>query len=432
MNQQTDFFRWAPPEELETRFGVELETCIRTIPSCINFDTELLNAIPNMKLKDKFDYYYKNIIIKSKYFNKLADEYRYVLLVDNGINYYYDMLHPTTEGLSLNDLRKMKLDEEGLNENGIDNEDKRFLIESSLTHMLENGKNYGLPMFVDDLSIRCGDTDDQSEKNQASITDNNSFRFECITPILSVKGYPTKEKIKQKLLPFLSLFGLEHPNCFIENFSMGFHVNVSLYHTGRQKFVAIAEEPFLNDLLRNYIKVEKNIYKTVRTRKPLNAPLNYISKFARPLYGNLEQFKKTHPQLTEGQIIDLIMTNKEYINEKYKALKRKSPFLLEFRLFESDADINRLINYVFVTLDIVHKTANEVAKKSRLALTNNRLNNNNGNVDNNGSYRNNNGNSNNNRYNNNNYGGGLKKYKKTLKRARKLARKTRKNKYARV
>jgi hypothetical protein len=422
MNQQKELYRWAPPKSLETRFGVELETCIRTTPECINFETDLLNAIPFATFKDKFDFYYKNIITKSKYFNALADEYKYLLVIDkynrNGSHFYYDMQNPEELGKTEGEMLKSKF-----NEYEIDHmtgySHMSLMLAEGISEIVKRGERYELPIFEDDLSIRCGDTTSQLSKTEASITDINSFRFECITPILSISGYPTKEKIKKVLLPMLYLFGLENPLCFIQNFSMGFHVNASLYNTASDKYVAIAEPPFLNKLLRNYIKVEKDIYKTVRTRKPLQSMDNdnYFTKFARPLHKNLNKFKTNSPELTENQIINTIMTGKDYINEKYKGLKRKSPFLLEFRLFEADNDIDRLITNTFVALDVLHKTANEVAKSERkLVQVDVRP------------INNNNGHNNNNRYHNNNtnsvYGG----RKRTLKKKYRVKRHTYKRK----
>jgi hypothetical protein len=53
------------------------------------------------------------------------------------------------------------------------------------------------------------------------------------------------------------------------------------------------------------------------------------------------------------------MVQNKYAIKKYKAIKKKSSFLLEFRLFEGDSDIERLITNVFTTMDILHKTAND-------------------------------------------------------------------------
>lgn len=377
--EEKNIYGWVPPENLETRFGIELEACIRTTPDCINFDTNLQNILPkNFSFKDKFDIYYKNIITRTKYFRRLANKYEYLCIYDKekeGKTFYYDMKNPSLPGMTEKELVDRKNLEFRKNYGDDYNAPYRQLYylnpSTEIKNIVEKARNYELPMFVDDLSIRCGDTGSLLNKEEAGIQDDKSFRFECITPILSIKGYPTKEKIKAELYPLLSLFGLDKPQCFIQNFSMGFHVNVSLYNSKLDKYVAIAEPPFLNQLLKDYIPIEKTIYKMVRTRKPLSASQseNYTTKFARPLYKNLNQFKMDNPTLTETEVINTIMTGKEYINEKYKGIKRKTPFLLEFRLFEADNEINKLVNHVSTTLDILHRAANQLSKTSKLALT---------------------------------------------------------------
>ena len=368
MNQQKDIYRWSPPEELETRFGVELEACIQTTPDCIDFDAELTSLVG---FKEKFDVYYKNMITKSPYFRRLANRYKYLVIIDNkrkdSTVFYYDMTNPNLPGLDAAQLLQLEYKKEGIDPSNIWHR-YHSIVKDNVAMIVEKGRNYELPMFVDDLSIICGESKSPLQKEKANIKDVNSFRFECITPILTIKGYPTKEKIKRTLYPLLTLFGLYKPKCFIQNFSMGFHVNTSLYNSNVDKYVAIAEPPFINQLLRNYMKVERLIYSDVRRRKPLNAPEDYTTKFARPLYKNLNKYKKD-TTLNEDEIINTIMTNKEYMNEKYKGIKRKSPFLLEFRLFEADNDISRLVNHVFVTLDILHKTANEVSRNAKLKYT---------------------------------------------------------------
>ncbi len=402
MNKQKETYRWSPPENLETRFGVEVEACIRTAPACLNFDMAALNQLNYLNLipgfntfKFKFDLYYKNIIQKSKYFAALAEKYNYLVIVnrekDDTVNYYYDMKNPDIPGLRYDQLLERKYEEYGTAVGDIYHPYQQIAREE-VQMIVEKGLDYEIPTFVDDISILCGDTKNILGKEKEKVP-QNSFRFECITPILSIKGYPTKEKIHKELYPLLSLFGLDKPRCFIQNYSMGFHVNASLYDTKRDKYIAIANPPFLNTLLRNYIKTERMIYNAVRTRKPANAEVNYISKYARPLYRNLNTFKKVPferlnemnefdnasiirlaPQANEitneDRIINTIMTKKEYMGFKYKGLKRKSPFLLEFRLFEGDIEINRLVNHVFTALDILHKSANEVSQLAPLAIAN--------------------------------------------------------------
>jgi hypothetical protein len=438
MNRQKETYRWSPPENLETRFGVEVEACIKTARGCLNFDGEALNQLNYLDLipgfntfKFKFDLYYKNIIQKSKYFEELAEKYHYLVIIskerNDTVNYYYDMENPDMPGLRYDQLLERKYEEYGTAVGDIYHPYQQIAREE-VQMIVDKGINYEIPTFADDVSILCGDTKNMLVKEKEKVSPN-SFRFECITPILSIKGYPTKEKIYKELYPLLSLFGLDKPRCFIQNYSMGFHVNASLYDTKRDKYIAIANPPFLNTLLRNYINAERHIYKSVRTRKPSNAEMNYISDYARPLYQNLNTFKKVPlerlneinefdkasiirlgPQAenitNEDTIINTIMTKKEYMGFKYKGLKRKSPFLLEFRLFEGDIEINRLVNHVFTALDILHKSANEVSRRAPLAIA----------------QKNNNGNnSNNNNVNVNAIGGGKRKTRRKI-----MSRRTRK------
>ena len=94
------------------------------------------------------------------------------------------------------------------------------------------------------------------------------------------------------------------------------------------------------------------------TRRPTNANSTYISKFAPPLYSNLNKFK-TASGKENNEIINEVMVKHKYAKIKYKAIKKKSPFLLEFRLFEGDSNMTRLINNVLITVNIIHKTAND-------------------------------------------------------------------------
>jgi hypothetical protein len=429
MDKQKPFYRWTPPENIETRFGIELETCIKINKNCIDFDLSQLHMLEPVLFRQKFNYYYKNIITKSKYFPKLAEHYKYLVVDDTEI-YYYDMMHPEELGKTENELEEYLLSSRPANKN------YEKEVKEKIKELNRKYKDYELPIFIDDVSIRCGDTRNKIEREKAFIDNNESFRFECITPILSIKGSPTKDKIAKVLEPFLLLFGLGKLDCFILNYSMGFHVNVSLYNTKRREYIPIAEPPFLNQLFKTYIPIERQIYKTVRTRRPKNAneSENYITNFARPLYGNLNKYKKnandrfyngeTRLQLSENDIINKIMTMKEYAEYKYKAIKKKSPYLLEFRLFEGDSDIRKLITNVFTTLDILHnvashtndlnkkpnnKTIKKPNKKTIKKLNtvkyswNNNNNNNNNNNSNNNNSNNNNTNNNNNNSNKNNY-----------------------------
>jgi hypothetical protein len=220
MDAQKELYRWSPPKDLETRFGVEVEACIRTTPDCIDFNTEYVNLIPGFK--GKFDYYYQNMITKTKHFKELADRYKYLVAINREggeyVNYYYDMSDPTLPGMTYDKLLEKKYKEVGTNVGDIYHPYQQ-IVQEAVRGIVEKGVQYELPTFVDDISILCGDTELQLTKEKHDI-DVHSFRFECITPILSIQGYPTKDKIRAALYPLLSLFGLDKPACFIQNYSM--------------------------------------------------------------------------------------------------------------------------------------------------------------------------------------------------------------------
>jgi hypothetical protein len=421
MNAQKEHYRWSPPEEIETHFGVEIESCIKINPRCIRIKTkenkERLNILRDLNIlsfKDKFDFYYNSIIINSPYFEDLAEEYKYLVIEslkgEETLKYYYDMKNPEQPGMAYHEMRKWEYTKAGLV--GEYGQNLAYqIVDNTIKEIEDNASSYRIPLFVEDISIVCGDNRHTPilNKEKAGVLDIHSFRFECVTPILRIDGYPTKDKIDQVLYPLLSLYGLDRPACFIQNYSMGFHVNASLYNKKHGKYIAIAEPPFLNRLLRNYIKVEKDIYRAVRPRGIARAPVNYFSRYnqpgykdyARPLSRNLEFFKRINidnlntleafdnhtlrsapikaanaPNTNTDEIINRIMTKKDYINFKYKGVKRKSPFLLEFRLFEGEIETGKLVTHVFTALDILHKTANEVSRISPLNLALNDPNNN--------------------------------------------------------
>lgn len=339
---------------LESRFGVELEVCVKLSPDCIQIPHSLTNFENTMTIKNKFDFFYTSILRKSSTFDFMASTYEYCALImhtPSGVEFYfYNMTTPDEPALERKEIQDT-------------------VFANSLVRRLAR---YEIPMFADDMSIICGDTQGALLKEGAGIQDPYSFRFECITPVLSIEGHVTQSKVRESVVPFLQFFGLGSPNCFILNYSMGFHVNASLYIPEKGKYIAIGQPPFLNKLLRNYIAMERYLYKTVRTRKQAGANDSYVSNYARPLYENLNRFQAESGGVPAEEIINTKMTENDYIEEKKKAIKRKSPYLLEFRLFEGDSDMERLVHHVFITLHVLQKTVLDILRtkgKKGLFLT---------------------------------------------------------------
>ena len=55
------------PDEIETRFGVELEMCVKADALCLNYVVSEMDLV-RIPFKDKFELFYKNIILKSSSF----------------------------------------------------------------------------------------------------------------------------------------------------------------------------------------------------------------------------------------------------------------------------------------------------------------------------------------------------------------------------
>ena len=348
MYNQKEYIPKRLSDNIETRFGVELEVCVKINPNCIKYDTNInlsaLNASNSFTLsfKDKFDLFFKSLILTSTTYNQIRDKYKY-FIVEDVYHFIYDM----------NDI--IDKNTGNIKSKKIDDKDPEY----------ELFKEYKVPIFMDDASITCGDIN-SSSKYEANIKDSASFRFECITPILSINGDITKSKICKELSPHLLFFGLHKPNCFIENFSMGFHVNASLFDTKANKYVSIATTPLFNYILKTYVEEERTLYSKVRTLRPSNYNNDfYMTRLAQPLYRNINKELNKNSTKSVNNIIDSYIKKPKviamgvgadlpYIERKQRALKKKTKFLLEFRLFEGRNSIETLCGFTNIALNIVH------------------------------------------------------------------------------
>jgi hypothetical protein len=352
---------------IETRFGVELEVCVKLSPDCIR--GRGLSQFENiMSFKDKFDAFYRSILVNSPTFSEIAEEYEYLVLNEKTRtgtkHYFYTLQNPSEGGIEYSQLAA-KIDASlSVNPKNELYQYKPTPGQTIAEQIFKQFQSYEYPIVEEDLSIRCGDTKGVLEKEEAGILDPFSFRFECITPIVSIKGNVTPRKLRKAIVPLLFFFGFHKPSCFLLNYSMGFHVNASLFIPSVGKYIAIGKPPFLNQLLRKYIPMERTLYKAVRTRKPRSANITYTSRFARPLYGNLNRFMAESPALSMNEVLNTKMVENEYIEEKYKAIKRKSPFLLEFRLFEGESNLDLLIERINTALTLLHSVAQSIVATS--------------------------------------------------------------------
>ena len=178
--------------------------------------------------------------------------------------------------------------------------------------------------------------------------------MECITPVLTCMGEPTKEKIDAVLRPYLNFFGLRRPECFIVNHTAGCHVNVSVYDTKKDEVLRITERPLFLSILDTYIPMEREVYyNQFRERQPHflppKPPLNYV--FAKPIYKAHNQIL-ARKNLSKNKKEEAIATS---FYAKDYAIRRKVDLnVLEFRVFQSEKDIDLLIRNALIATYIVY------------------------------------------------------------------------------
>lgn len=310
-----------------TRFGVELELCVRTDGDCMsvkNAPTTLMS----LTSQEKFDLYFANLLFPRR--AALAGlQTRIVFEDDYGDFYFYDLRSGEKhKGDTLEEINAIK--------------------------------NYAIIKFIDDLTIVCGDEYDTrllentwNENRKSTVQPHKSFRMECITPVLEISALPSHENIAAALMPYLMFFGLDNPACFMSNSSAGFHVNVSIVEKTTGKTLPIGAAPLLYNIVNKYLPIEKEMYTTrFRSRKPLKyAHKNYMALWAKPLYW-MESRATLERNLDKGM-----------------AIKVKLYDLLEFRVFQSEKDPAILVENVLIALHVVYggifNGKTEMAKKRK-------------------------------------------------------------------
>lgn len=330
-------------DNIEFRFGVEIEICIRIKEGCL----ESPNGIPatqeffsEFSFPNKFYTYLNSILSKSspqlkKRFPEIA------------------MKNADTQWFLFNVSDKKETFVES------NSEDERKI------------ESYEIPRFEIDQSVRCGDTLDSDSK----IVDRNtgdlvepwkSIAIECISPILKITGIPTNEKIRSALLPYLEFIGLMKQECFMTNTSAGYHVNLSAFDLKKQKVLPITKFPLLLFVLDEYIKKEREYYAsefrvdTSAFAKPLYVMTNLLLKQRPNLRNNRQAFFQalTDPdhivRFKPGPTNErLTFPRDSWITRKKFGIKVKPLEILEFRVFKSDKRIDAMIDNVNYSMVIL-------------------------------------------------------------------------------
>ncbi len=377
------------PNTIQTRFGVELETCIRIDPECI---PEFTNVdLDTLIFKDKFDMYFKHILAPFCISNpKFAIKYKIVGVIstattkfnDFNYNYFiYDLVAPF---------------------NTIDGSINFHVASGEEFKMIEN---YEIPRFLDDCTLQCGDTqgykinhhNPYNEEIENILQKNMSIGIECVTPILSFKGEANSQKITNELGKMLQFFGVGRKpvKCFIPNYSSGFHVNISLFDTVKNAYYNLSSSKFYAYLLEIFTIYESQYYRHIRTRKPVRAnktvKKNWISTWAQPIYPeydkarilsdqafqetlnvnnmplSLNNQRRARSNIFREKIMAFNMTSgSSLLSGKFRSIMKKNN-ILEFRLFQSDRDIHKLLDYTLTTANIVQNTLKYYAVLNNLS-----------------------------------------------------------------
>ena len=319
-----------PYDNIQTRFGMELEICIRVGDTCLSSPKN----VSDMVFQDRFELYFKDILAKcDPTFLELHTEI--AIEDDMSVWYIYNLVRPFVDGKPNSRLVEKDSEE------------------------YEKISLYQIPLFVFDFSVSCGDdkfvtSNTFNENMQKPIELNKSITMECITPVLTVIGEPTKEKIDGALRPYLNFFGLRRPECFIVNHTAGCHVNVSVYDTKKDEVLRITERPLFLSILDTYIPMEREVYyNQFRERQPHflppKPPLNYV--FAKPIYKAHNQIL-ARKNLSKNKKEEAMATS--FFAKNYAIRRKVDLNVLEFRVFQSEKDIDLLIRNALIATYIVY------------------------------------------------------------------------------
>ena len=348
-------------DDIITKFGVELEICVRVGPDCIKHEgTEKLSNIDH---RERFNMYFKYVLVPNARANPELIEkfplicYNYVQMLP----YIYDLRDP------------------------FEADNKTVKVRDATPDEADLVKSYALPIFTDDPSVSCGDATLWNSNHTSRIYNNtlrrhtelgDSIGFEMISPVLEISGEPTPGKISAVLHPLLMLFGLNNPNCFMSNYTSGFHVNISIYNADNS-IINITKPPLIHHIMKEYLAYEYENYGVVRSRRPLGMP-EYISQWALPMQTRIENLRERQKRIEllrrkqkrieqrreaftdtgrglpeNSGYHNLFSTS--FLTSKQGGLKIKKNEILEFRLFQSESNIELLEKYVGDAINIVHR-----------------------------------------------------------------------------
>lgn len=293
--------------EIQINFGCELEICIKL--ECIKDITlrEKNYNIFNTKIKERNDAWrilvmeFINDNLLMNIDNTFIDKFPYIFIVFNTKNGY------------TNYLLNLKT--------------KKYLPKRTVIH-------YDYLIFTIDESIKCND---------------NSFLCEIVSPILY--------NIEDIKFLYEKLFINE---CFSSNESSGFHINISCKNVENPIYFSYT---FIDKFLQYYQIYENLNYKKFRPKG---------SNFAKPVTQYIQEYTyksiKPFVQIDEDKkdyFYSNFIENQEFyrsfisLKNKYASLYLKNPILLEFRVFPSESNFEKLLEYINDVFILINESYND-------------------------------------------------------------------------
>lgn len=277
------------PQDLEVLFGVELEICAKLTPECAGESSgKRMNPdiFQQKEWTELFELFSRFILKKSPKAALMRKRYDH-MYVSSGQKYGVSHI------LNLNTFRLEELSEV-----------KKI--------------TYDRPFFTVDRSVVCGDyripEGHENRRPNYMPAIDETFHLELVSPILTSLD---------ELRDLLEFLGMRSTACFVANDSAGFHVNVSLRNKVTQKPIPLTADFFTRTFFPRYRSWEAKLYPRVRTG---------ITEYAKCIGGiEVERFPQLYREICEN---------------KYVTVHRKDVReLVEFRLFGSTNDLNRLVMY---------------------------------------------------------------------------------------
>lgn len=227
---------------------------------------------------------------------------------------------------------------------------------------------YDSLIFTRDSSVQCTDTNiekyfcinNKREKDEFLRTEA-TIHCEIISPILN--------NVSKATILFDRLY---KSNCFRENKSAGFHINISVvndkdkplyYSNGMIDSLLDYYEPYENQNYQKFSSKEKIKYANSIINYSKNYTYRYYSQFFNKSYLN----KEIERNFTSGIKFYRSFVNLDF---KYLAIHTKNDYILEFRLFPTSEDSEQLFKYILNTIDIIYASSENYIKNYKKIIDN--------------------------------------------------------------